>query len=258
MNNDFPKTIDPGERILAVVGVRPLLTEEVERITRPMWDEINSLEFRVHRLAQQLARGELEADDTYPAVDYEPFLDAFASPPDPDQVAEMLDDVPFAACVPFLGTAAKAYNYLRDHFPISVERTVFGATNLPPSSLALGAFEDLLEVLDRPLAVFSMIAEGRFTSRQAAALNAVYPTLYAEVATAIVTATMFERGAHPDYAPDFGRGLSVLLGVPGLDPKIATNLAAPPPPKQNPPSRPTAKGTPQLVATKSDRLELEN
>src|SRR5688572_15571516 len=164
----FPPDIDPGEAIVAVVGVRPFLTTEIERITAPMWREISTIDRRISRLAQQLARGSLDKADAPEEVDYTPTLMAFTRPPDPEQIEAMLQDVPLQAALPFLVVAARAYNSLRETFPICVERTVFGANQLEPSEFALGMFEDLLEVADRPLSVFHMVASGRFTTRQAA------------------------------------------------------------------------------------------
>jgi hypothetical protein len=245
---------------LAVVGVRSLLTKEVERIRSSEWRQVARLDVEIHRLAQKLARGELDKAETYPEVDYEPALHAFSEPPEPKQIEAMLQDIPVRVAVPFLTAAARAYNYLRGQFPIAVEHTVFGAVQLEPGDFALGMFEDLLEIVDRPLMVFQMAETGRLTTKQAMAMQTVYPTLYKEIVVEIIMACMAEKGDHPEsWQPDFDRGMSVLLGIPGLDANLRTLLAAPPPKPEEPEPRrmPAKSQRAHLIATQSDRLELD-
>jgi hypothetical protein len=256
----YPPNIEPAESILAVVGIRPLLTEETERITRPMWNEISALDRTIREQAEALANGSLDRAKAYAQVDYEPTLKAFSAPPKPAQIEAMLRDIPPGQDLPFLAAAARAYNVLRGQYPICVERTVFGVNQLEPGDFALGAFEDLLEVVDQPLNVFGMIESGRLTTKQAATMQAVYPTLYPEIAVAVVAACMEKKADQPSWEPDFGRGISVLLGVPGVDPGLQAALAAtrPPPPEPAPPQgKPPRSQRAHLIATKSDRLELE-
>jgi hypothetical protein len=256
----FPDSIAPGEAILAVVGIRPLLTDAVERITAPMWREISQLGRTVHQQAVGLVRGNLDRAKAYPAVDYDSALKAFSAPPAPAQIEAMLRDVPAGADLPFLAAAARAYNYLRGEYPICVERTVFGVNQLEPGDFAMGRFEDQLEIIDRPLSVFGMIESGRLTTKQAAAMQGVYPTLYKEIAVDVVSACMQEKADHPSWEPEFGRGLSVLLGVPGIDPNLRAQLAAAPPPAAPPDQQrmaATKSRRAHLIATKSDRLELD-
>jgi hypothetical protein len=256
----FPQNIEPGEAILAVVGVRPLLTDEIERITRPMWTEIERLDRTIHEMAEGLANGRTNRDKAYPSVDYEATLKAFSRPPAPAQIEAMLADVPPGADMPFLAAAARAYNLLREQYPICVERTVFGANQLEPGPFALGMFEDLLEIVDKPLSIFGMIESGRLTTKQAAVMQSAYPTLYPEIAIEVVGACMAKKGDNPNWDPQFGRGMAVLLGIPGVDPGLRQALAAVQPP---PTEKPQDQGQPpksqraRLIATKSDRLEME-
>lgn len=255
-----PTGINPGEAILAVIGIRPILSREVERITAGQWREIFGLQRTLEKRSRELARGNLDRAEAYPEIDYEPTLDAFTRPPEPAQIEAMLQDIPMSASIPFLVSAARAYNYLRGQFPISVERTVFGVNQLEPGEFALGMFEDLLEIVDRPLSIFQMIESGRLTTKQAAAVQQVYPTLYSEIAVQVVLACTGEKAVSDSWEPDFERGLSVLLGVPGVDPNLRTQLAAAPPPTPPPEERRMAAMKSQrahLIATKSDRLEID-
>lgn len=256
----FPPNIDPGEAIVAVVGIRSLLTKEVERIRAPQWRDIARLDIEVHRLAGAMAKGTLERAASYPDVDYTPTLKAFSAPPEPDQIEAMLQDVPIQQAIPFLTCSARAWNYLKPQYPIAVERTVFGAVQLQPGDFALGMFEDLLEICDRPLTVFQMAESGRLTTKMAAAMQAVYPTLYQEIVVELVGACMSEKAERGDkWDPPFGRGMSVLLGIPGIDPNLRTQLATPPPEpeKPEPQGQPPRSKRARLIATPSDRLELD-
>ena len=254
-----PERIDIGEAILATIGVRPLLTREVERIRAPQWREIGRIEQTVTKRAQELARGTLERLDSYPEVDYQSALKAFATPPEPAQIEAMLVDIPMPAVMPFLTAAARAYNFLRGQYPIAVEHTVFGDVQLEPGQFALGMFEDLLEAVDRPLSLFNMAETGRITTKQAAAVQAVYPSLYNEMTVSLVLACMDEKAKKQSWEPDFERGMSVLLGIPGIDPNLRTQLMAPPPaePAPKPNARPGKSDRAHLIATKSDRLDLD-
>lgn len=220
-----PQNVDVGEAILAVVGVRPFLTREVERIGADDWREISRIEFRVSRLAQQLVQGTLEPAGSA-EVDYEPTLQAFTQPPDDKQIEAMLQDVPAEYASAFLGQAARAINSLREVFPISVERTMFGAHQLDPALSRLLTFEDAEEIVDQPLNVFDMIAAGRVTKVLADLLQQVYPSLYTEILGAIVDRIAQEKVEHPSYEPEFARGMAVMLGAPGVDPKLAQALEA--------------------------------
>ena len=251
-----PQNIDPGEAILAVVGIRPLLTKEVERITAPMWREIGRIEQTIEKRSRELIRGSLGAAEKYPEVDYDQALKAFTEPPAPDQIMAMLADVPTPYALPFLTCAARAYNTLRGYYPIAQERTVFGVNTLEPGDFALGQFEDLLEAADRPLSLFQMADTGRLTTKQAAMLQAIYPTLYQETLVALAGAVMDAKA--DGVEPECARGVSVLFGVPGIDPNLRQQLVAAPAP-QPPPEQKRIEANSkraQLIATKSDRLEL--
>ena len=257
---DFAEpAIDPGERWLAVTGVRPLLTEADEGVSAAQRNAAMDLEFRINKLAARVARDDADRADPSEPIDYMALLDRFGTEGGAEEARGQAErtsrDIPIGEVGHYLAAAARAYNYLRGHYPISVQHSVLGPVSLEPSQLAICYFEDLLEVLDQPLRALDMIGEGRFTSLQAAALKAVYPTLYDTLAGALLHYCTRERGKDPDYVPHFERGLSVLLGVPGLDPKISSTLPAPgPKPTGN--AKPAQSNPVGHIAPKSDRLEM--
>ncbi len=245
---------------MAVVGVRPLLTGKFERIGHEQWDQIGRLDRTIHRLARDLARGQLDHSE-FPAIDYEKYLAALSSDVDPAQIETVVQQFPLElhdVTTSYLGQIGRALRYLRSKFPISTVKTIFGSTNLPASDLAILQFESLLETIDRPLSVFSMVDSGRLTSDMAVAMMAVYPSIYSAVVGAIVQRVVLEKAKLGDkFDPTFGPGLAVLLAVPGVDANLRQQLQTPAPQAQNKPQAPKpGKPQPTLAATPSQKLEL--
>jgi hypothetical protein len=259
----LPQTVDPAEAIAAVVGVRPLLTSTFERITAPMWDQIGGIEAKIYRLARDLARGKLDHAE-FPVVDYDQFLDALSEEVDPAQIESIVAQFPLElheVTTDYLGQTGKELRFLRGKFPISQVKTVFGAQNVPPSDTAVFAFEDVFEVVDRPLTVFEMVDSGRLTSDQALALMQLFPSLYKAIVTAIVQRVVLEGAAQgDDFDPHFGPGLAVLLAVPGVDPTLRQQLQAPKPQPQQPQKAPIPNGNAaaKRLATPDQKQELND
>jgi hypothetical protein len=260
---ELPQNIDAAEAIAAVVGVRPLLTGKVERIGHEQWDEIGRLDRTVYKLARDLARNQLD-HSAFPAVDYQTTLDALSSDIDPAQIEAIVTQLPIelhAVTSAYLGQIGKTLRFLRGKFPISTYKTIFGAVNLPPSEVALFQFEDLLEIVDRPLAVFEMVDTGRLTSDQALAMQMLSPSLYSAIVTAIVQRTVVEKAKlGDDFDPHFGPGLAVLLAVPGLDPNIRQQLQAPKPQAQQPQQapEPNSNAAAKRLAPPSEKSDLND
>lgn len=261
---EIPEAVEPGEAMLAVVGLRPLLEKTAARIPADDWKIIYGIAKKCDSLARDLVDGSLKSSQP-PSIDYDGLLDAFTEPFDTSALDPMLKEIPLAlhdAISSFVGTAAKAMAYLEGKFPISVVKTVCGTVNLPPSDFAIGMFEDLLEVVDKPLNVYGMVAVGRLTSDQALALETIYPELYALIVASIVDRIIRAKTALADpndWYCEFERGLAVLLSVPGLDPSIKSALALPatnqPQTNQAAQSRPPQKAPATNTATASQKVD---
>lgn len=258
-----PEAVEPGEAMLAIIGLRPLLEKKAERIPADDWESIYKIAKRCDELAKELVAGSLKSAPS-PAVDYEGLLDAFTEPFDPETLDPVLREIPLAlhdAISSFVGVMAKAMQYLEGQFPISVAKTVCGNVNLPPSDFAIGIFEDLLEIVDKPLSVYGMVAVGRLTTAQGTALQTCYPELYGLIVASIVDQIIRAKTADQEWDCEFERGLSVLLNIPGLDPSIRSALALPatnqPQTNQAAQSRPPAKSPATQQATASQRVDNE-
>jgi hypothetical protein len=257
---ELPEVVDPGEAILAMVGICPLLTE-TSRIPADDWREIGEIVKRCNILARQLVNGEVEANAT-PAMNYDGLLDALSEPFDPNKLDPIISEIPVSlhdAISAFSGAATRALGYLETKFPISVVRGLCSNVNVPPSDFSIGMFEDLLEVVDKPLSVYGIVKAGRLTSDQALALKTCYPTLYTAIVTSIVQRINRAVAEDKNWDCEFERGWSVLLSVPGLDPSIKKALAIPPDnqPQTNQAaqSRPPDKSPATNTATASQKVD---
>lgn len=223
--------IDRGEALLAATGVRGVITKTLGKVTQAQRQEAAGIDARIKLLASKLVLGTLEAGDEQPGdpFDYDGMLHDFSEAPDADQLAKMVAGFPvededdasaFQAC------AGRAWRYLLGRYPVSIQRKLVGAVNMPPSSLALTAFEFELLIVDKPLAVFQLVDTGALLAPQVKALVACYPTLHASVLEAIADRVETEAAEHPDYEAPFALALSTLSGAPYLDPIVTRGLAA--------------------------------
>ena len=250
---------DPGEAILASIGMRPFLVKETGRIYADTWKDIYRIQTQINDLAEALVAGKLKSKNLGPDLDYDRMLDTFSEPVmDVAAVEKVTDEFPSElhdALGMFMATLAKAWNYLKAHFPVSSETTVTGVNSLPPSDYALGLFEDLLEIVDKPLSVFGMVAIGRLTSAQAVALQGIYPNLYKAIVGAIVIRIVEVKAeTDGDYDCEFDRGLSVLLAVPGMDPSLRQMLGTPGPMQTSQQQKPAPSGNKNEAETDAKRL----
>lgn len=222
--------IDIGESLLAVIGMRSVMSQDVERVTAPMWNEARSMDSKVRLLAAKLVLGTLDGENAGGApVNYDRMLDELVEPPAIPQLMAMIESFPPDAhdeAGAFLMTAGRAYQYLRGLYPVDVDRQLLGGKNLPPSDMALTAFEFVLEAVDRPLSAFDLLDSGALLSTQAKALAACFPTLTRAVIMAILERITRERVREPEYEPPFSLALSTLMGAPYIDPKTSAAMGA--------------------------------
>ena len=222
--------IDPGEALLATVGIRPLLTKETERITAPQLHRAADMEGAIDRLASKLTRGELGGEvEMGEPFEYDRMLRALAEGPDEAQIQGMLDSLPPAAhdtAAAFLMAAQRALDYLRQQFPISLQRDLTTTQNLPPATMLQAKFETVLALLDRPLAVFDLLDTNALLGSQARALKAVFPTIYQAVLQALGARDAYEHSRSASYVPHFAPALATLTGAPRTDQATATALKA--------------------------------
>ena len=214
--NSSPTPIDPGERALAVIGVKAVISKTIERVTAPQRKEMRTLEKTIAANAKALCLGELKC--SWPALpSYQKLLDDLSDPLDIHQaeaMIEQLDDP--EATVPFLGIASRAFNVLQDALPRSPFRSLAGMKNLPVSSPDLFHFVGLLRVLDDPLQVLELAAAGALLKYQVAAVRQIYPTVSAAIDGAVRAAIVAAKSKSASFELPIKAeaGLSTWLGIP--------------------------------------------
>jgi hypothetical protein len=183
--------ISPPEAALAVIGIRPIISRAVERIRVSTLREIDSLPRAITTAARAVVRGE-RFDATVGTADskrYRAMLKDFARGYDYQQVEDMVDMFP--AEFKALGTglvvlASQVVQGLSAMYPSSSYQTVTGSVNLVPPEPKLWAFARVLDLLDQPMNVFSLIATGALLRSQTRAFRMAYPTIGRAIDAALV------------------------------------------------------------------------
>jgi hypothetical protein len=186
--------IAPPEAALAVIGIRPLISREVERIRVMTLREIDRLPDELMAGARAVVRGEANERLKVGAADsarYRAMLKDFAKGYDAKQVDDMVAQFP--AEYQTLGAglvvlAAQVIQELGAMYPISTYQSVTGSINLLPPAPKLWQFARVLDLIDRPLSLFQLIAAGALLRSQARAFRTVYQTLSRAVDAAFVDA----------------------------------------------------------------------
>ena len=230
--------IDPAECLLATIGIRPILSKEVEAIPPEAFTNAAALPSILSRSAYQLARGHaVPVTQDFDSSRYFRTLMELTVPYQPGQVEAMLLSFPpgwakFKAA--FLGSALNAYNYLSGHLPRQIQRSVHGPHNIKPPQSLLFKFEELLWICDRPQQAFSLMQSGIISDGQLDALRNVYPSL-----TAFMDSSLRQNLARtPHQVHRYAeRAIARFLGVPLSNPQTSIALSLPAPKPDSQPER---------------------
>jgi hypothetical protein len=193
--------IAPVEAALAVIGLRTIISKEVEKVTRAKLDKMAGLEKEIGKLARQMVNNEL-TETFYSDLNYRAMLRELSNGVDLKQVQEMVDqfptefrDVGNAVTI----AASQIIQQLSDMLPRSFYTTVAGPTSLLPDDMKLWKFVSILEVLDNPLMVFPLMNTGALLRSQAMAVRQMYPTLSEVIDQAILGATVKAKAARKSF-----------------------------------------------------------
>lgn len=184
--------ISPAESLLVTIGLRTLITKNVEKVTKGKLDRIRTLPLEVQRLARDMVNGKL-SESVYSDLNYRAMVKDLSQPVDMQQVQDMLSQFPQqyrAAATALLLISGQVIQQLQAQIPTSNYQTVSGMTNLMPDDVKLWKFVSILEVLDNPLLVFPLMATGALLRSQANAVRTLYPTLSAHIDAWILDATI--------------------------------------------------------------------
>ncbi len=179
--------IDPAEALLAVIGVRPIISHAIERIAPKDLARAVALPDELKSEALKMCRGE-QPDLTwndFDRVDYASTLRDLSTPYLPQQVEQMIASIPPGSIegiqAAFISLSDKTFNYLYSQLPIVLRKSAAGDNNVMPPQRLVSRFEALLWALDNPIGVFGLMQNATLTHQQLDGLHAIYPTLVAHI-----------------------------------------------------------------------------
>ena len=249
--------------MLMVVGLKAVISREVETITKAKLKEMDGISKQVTTLARKLVNDEL-VPSFYSELNYRRALKELAAGFQIEQVVEMTKKFPAKYQVTGSALIIKAKEVVEQllaGYPVSQYVTLAGSVELLPADAKLFKFISILEVLDNPLMVFSLMSTGALLKTQANAVRVVYPTLSAAIDAAILQATMTAKSAKKSFELPFraeygvkawfGKGPVTTKQLQAAQAIVAKSnakkAAAAAPPPQNAPAQPSLMSNTQRV-----------
>lgn len=178
--------------MLAVIGLKPIISREVEEISTETLDRMDKVDEEIASLAKGVVRGQKVTPPQYAPFDPQKAINDLAAGWDVNQVAKMIQRFPvrFQA----IGTALivksqEVIKQLMEGYPIAQYETLSGAINLKPTDLKRFKFKSVLELVNDPIRVFEFMSTGALNKAQAHAVRTVYPTLSACIDAALFNET---------------------------------------------------------------------
>jgi hypothetical protein len=223
--------IDPTEIALAVIGVRPIVSKEVERILMSQVHEMENFPKRIVQEAKLVMR-EDQSDIPLGSVNYKQILKLLTEEYSEDQLTAMASKFPTALAEQvtghFLIKAKQLISYLKQLLPVMTRNTLLGPENILPSQLAVRRFATTLDVLDNPLRVFPHIAHGSLLKSQAQAVKQIYPTSAQAIDQELGNAAEAEKANRKSFKlpPKVEIGWCAWKGQPRFPPKLMQALQA--------------------------------
>lgn len=194
--------IAPVELMLVSIGLKPIISKEVETISPAKLAEMDKIPDEIRKLSDQLVHGkDVEVPD-YAEFDYRAAIKELAAGWDVQQVKDMV--AKFPPQYKIVGTALivkaqETIKQLLQGYPVAQYQTLTGSIDLLPSDVKLFKFVSILEIVDEPLNVFKFMGTGSLLKTQARAVRVVYPTLSAAIDAAIFNATISAKAANKSF-----------------------------------------------------------
>lgn len=193
--------IAPVELMLASIGIRPIITRKVEKISRADLNEMVTMPSAIVRLSRQIVQGE-QFETTFGKDSYRDLLTDLARGWDYDQAQEMLEKVPTDYHVIASAVLVKASSLIAEmdkDYPTSTYVTLSGETKLAISDKKSYSFFSILECIDRPLVVFELMSTGAILQSQVNAIREVYPTMAKNIDAALLDSISRARAAKQSF-----------------------------------------------------------
>lgn len=229
-----PPMLDVGEGWAAIIGVGPVLSKRVEKITESQFKEAAKIHETITKRARSLVNGTIVPAQV-PIVDYMKTLELSSGAMDEAQIVAMQSALPPNDQGAYMVVAQRQYTAIQATIPKLSYTTGAGEQIMTPDLSELVDFSDFYALLDDPLVtVFGAIAGGSLHMKQAEFWQEAFPSM-TKVITAAIQDAIAERVAK---APGFTLPWKVEIGYAawsGKPPEIPAPSAQPPPmPEEQP------------------------
>lgn len=177
--------LDPAEALLAIVGVGPAVGDPMPKITMEMLHQAIAVPRAIKQGAKALAFGET-VKYRIPARAYKwEKLHDNLSVPMTEKALDAVHDAfpPVAQSIDgdFQTLLQNVHQHLADLFPIQVHKTFLGDRYVEPDSLSTFGFYNQLNLLMKPLEIFSLIGSAAILKSQTKPFRDLFPTLAEEI-----------------------------------------------------------------------------
>lgn len=179
-------------------------------------------------VAAYIRRDKPAALGELPPFDYDEVSDLLANAGKPEQLEALdaaIDDPELSEAVKV--EASRIIEILQDAKPARTVEGLAGSVAVPPSAQELARFRRVWQVANDPLVVLRDLNDDSMSIDQAQALEALYPSLYATLKSAVLRTFASIKAKKPDWAPGYRKEsrLRVLLQVPA-EQSLASDMQA--------------------------------
>lgn len=177
--------LDPAEALLAITGVGPAVGDPMPKITMAMLHEAADVQKTIRKSAKLLAFGET-VKYRIPARSYKwTKLHDNLSVPMTEKALDAVHDAfpPIAQSIDgdYQTLLQNVHQHLADMFPIQVHKGFLGDKYVEPDSLSTFGFYNQLNLLMKPLEIFSLIGSAALLRSQVKPMRDLFPTLTEEI-----------------------------------------------------------------------------
>jgi hypothetical protein len=221
--------IDLVEAAMAVIGVQPIVSRNVERFTKGKWNEADALGRRIQSAARDVCDGTMSTKIPLGSVNYNVILKDLTEPFNEAQLVEMVAQFPpelHELSSAFIMKAQEVVGSLRQILPIAEHKTIAGSHVVPPSQMQLRRFVSTLTVLDDPMRMFPLMAAGALLNTQTISVRKIYPSISRAIDEALQEAIEASKARKKSYElpPRAEIGVGAWRGNPQVDKKLHTVL----------------------------------
>lgn len=222
------KDIDHVECMLAVIGIRPIISKEVEKVTMAQAREALELPKTIYAKAYEVVCGD-KFKVPRSGINYKKMLIDINEKYNEAQMIAMVEKFPPALHAlrdQFIAKAQEVVKLLQSLFPMQTKTTMLGPENIAPPMLAVKRFVTSLDVLDNPLTVLEHIACGSLLKSQTVIMEEVYPTLSEAITDALIEAATREKAKAQSFRlpAKVNVGYGIWTGVPRVTPALQKRL----------------------------------